>query len=295
MGIFDNSIINAISDTAESVTNAANDFLGKSGFNDALAVLKKYQTSNWQGLSPHLIAKIYPLAVVLDEKGERTYHQDLTKGNPVLAPILDGAEIEYQLNWQSPFEQTGVENKAPALSAMLQSGVITQIADGASEMLGIGNTNLTERLQKIEGRTGITKINSMQTFSGMPPVKCSMKLLFRAYKNAKKEVNDPICQLLKWALPQELSKDGAVVNFAKSSVDSNKSSVDAFFPSLTPVMVAMEYKGRVYKPMVIESISDPITSPTTKSGHYARAEVSITLCSLTAWDKGDITQIYARG
>lgn len=282
MGIFDK-----ISQSASDMVDSANELMSAHGFDDALAKLKGYKTSSWQGLNPHLIAKIYPLKVVYTED-RKLYVQDESKGAPVLAPILDGAEIEYSFNWQSPFEQSGVENKAPALSAMVQSGVMTQISDWI-----FGDSKITSELKDQEGRTGITKLNSMQTFNGMPPVKISCKLLFRAMTNARKEVNEPIKQLLKWALPQSLSSDGTVINIAKSA--GNGKIVDGLMPSLAPLVVAMEYKGRVYKPLVIEAISDPITSPTTRDGYYARAEVGITLCSLTAWDRNDIETIYRRG
>ncbi|MGX2973725.1 hypothetical protein ACWIUH_01390 [Ursidibacter arcticus] len=292
MGLFDKPIF-----------SKANDFL-TSGLEDLFA-----KQSEWQGLNPHLIAKFYALQSV-KEDGKRRWIQSKTDLGIVKAPILEGAEMEYNFNWQSPFEQMGTEAKAPALTAMIQSGAMADFYSGfQSSLLGqkaqeaapqVGD--LQGALDSMEGRTGITKLNSTQTFSGMPPVKCTLKLMFRAFQNAEKEVMKPIFQLLQWAVPQELSPNGTlsqILQVADQDMRNDTLSVgkyiDALMPSKSPTVIAMEYKGRIYQPMVIEAISDPITSPTTSGGKYARAEVSLTLASLTAWDKKDIATIFKKG
>lgn len=300
MGLFDK-----VSGAVATATNTANEFLTKNGFDDALNILLGNKSSKWQGLNPYLLAKFYPVKVNINEDGSKSYLQDFTAGSPVIAPLLDGAEMEYAFNWQSPFEQMGAEAKAPALTAMLQSGILAQAYSGFMHSTmgdqavegAEDKSVITQALKDVAGRTGITKLNSTQTFSGMPPIKCSMKLLFRAYSNARAEVNTPITQLLEWAVPQELSPDSTLILLAKEagagSSDYGKYA-NALLPSKAPTMIAMEYKGRVYSPMVIEAISDPITSPITSDGYYARAEVSLTISSLTAWDKADIKTIYSR-
>ena len=292
MGLFDN-IIN----TAKSSAGKANGFL-QGSFDKALTSLIPGQGSNWQGLSNHLIARFYPVVSVGNGK-DRRYVQDMSE-LPVFAPIRDGAEMEYQLNWQSPFEQMGTEAKAPALTAMLQSGMLSDFT--AQFTRSVGNPQggessaqdkgkLQSALKNLEGRTGITKLNSTQTFSGMPPIKCTMKILFRAYSDPQSEVMQPLQSLIQWAMPQELSPDGTLVNILQASSGEGK-WLDVLMPSKAPRLIAMEYKGRIYKPLVIEMISDPITSPTTSDGKYAKAEVSLTISSLTAWDKNDIQRIY---
>lgn len=274
------------------------------GMDFALSLLQGGASSDWQGLSPHLVAKFYPVISKVNGDGSRIYTQDFTQG-VVMAPILDGAEMEYSLDWQSPFEQMGTEAKAPALTAMLQSGVLSQAYsgfmgkfDGEQAQEPKDGASVAQALETMVGRTGITKLNSTQTFSGMQPVKCTMKLLFRAYSNAQAEVNAPIQKLLEWAVPKELSQDSSLVIIAKNAAAGSTNAADyvsALLPSFSPTMIAMEYKGRKYCPMVIESIADPITSPTTSSGHYATAEVSMTIASLTAWDRNDIQNIYGGG
>ena len=182
----------------------------------------------------------------------------------------------------------GVDSRVPALSSMLQNGTLTSVIKG---FLGDSSADF---VQQFEGRTGITKLNSTQTFSGMPPIKINLKLLFRAFKNPKKEVNDPLKQLIKWSVPRALAKDGIAITAINNGIPTTVNElVDTLLPSHAPTLLAMEYKGRVYKPMVIEAISDPIDSPITSNGYYAHAEVPITICSLTALDRDDINQIYS--
>lgn len=270
----------------DSIIDSTNEFLERYGFDDAKSLLRNEKGSSWQGLNNNLIAKFYPVATVYDENGNKHYYKDLTQGGVVVAPILDGAEIEYALNWQSPFENTGTDSKVPALTAMLQSGSLTSVLQPFSQ-------SSSSYLQNFEGRTGITKLNSTQTFSGMPPIKMNVKLLFRAFKNAKKEVTIPMAQLIKWAVPTKLAKDGVAMGVITKMTDDQAHKLnDYLLPSEAPTLIAMEYKGRVYKPLVIEAITDPIDSPITSNGHYTRAEVSLTICSLTALDRQDIKNIY---
>jgi hypothetical protein len=192
------------------------------------------------------------------------------------------------LNWSSPFESAGIETKAPGLLAMLQSGSLQPFLDSLPGMKGsaIGNS-LKDGLKGFESRTGITKLNSMQVFSGMPPIKIQVTALFRAWKNAKNEVEEPFNQLMSWALPQELAKDMTLAIGVSDFVQGKKSLLDAILPSHAPVMIAMTYKGRTYSPMVIESISQPINSPIDKYGNFVELQVPMTLCTLTALDKND--------
>lgn len=292
MGIFD-----SVKSTGTDLVAKANDFLSKGIIDEMTA-----EQSEWFGLNRHLLAKFYEVQPVGSGK-DRKY---VKVGRAVIAPILDGAEFEYSFNWQQPFEQMGTETKAPALTAMLQSGALADFWNGfQSKFLGAEaqetqvNQDLISGLSEMEGRTGITKLNSTQTFAGMPPIKCSMKLLFRAWQDPKKEVMNPITQLLHWAVPKHLSPNGSLELLVDAAYNSQqmgewqaKQFLHALMPSESPCLIAMEYKNRIYSPLVIEQISDPITSPTTVDGDYARAEVSLTVASLTAWDRADITNIY---
>jgi hypothetical protein len=264
----------------------------------------KVLSSDWTGLSPHLLARFYPVRKLADGSGwEQGRKKDGTvadqyvadDGIEVHAPMTDGTS-ELTLNWNSPFENAGAESKAPALSAMLQSGSLTSMLQGIGsagimpDMLGDLAKQSADISRKIEGKTGITKLNSTQIFSGMPPIKLTFTLHFRAFKDAVKEVREPILKLKEWALPQMLAADGLVAGAIKNG--ANQNMFDTLFPSLTPQVVGMRYGDMTYQPMVIESVSEPITNPRTDKGVMTACSVQITLATLAALDRADYRKIY---
>jgi len=253
----------------------------------------------WLGLNPNLLCHIYPV----DYSGTRI------AGSEVVAPLVDGGTLEASFNWQSPFENAGTESKAPMLAAMLQSGAIqpvlssltaaasgTGTAAGNAVASGIGS--LSASAKEFEGKTGITKLNSTQIFSGMPPIKLSITLVFRAFANARAEVMKPYEQLWRWALPQELARDGAIAGLIKTATSQDQKDVKdylhALMPSRAPMLVGIQYKKRILAPMVIESISEPLDSPITETGDYARLLIPITISTLSALDKNDWVKVSSR-
>lgn len=237
---------------------------------------KQPLSSEWMGLSRHLIASFY--RVEKDDQGIWKPSADLVE---VKAPLTE-ASMEIALNWQSPFEDTGADKGVPTISAMLQSGQIQPYLNA----LGVGDGKIANTAKEFQGRTGITKLNSTQVFSGMPPVKIQVTALFRAWLDPVKEVEAPTSQLMEWLLPEELSADGAIVSLLKATKDQS-SAISALLPSMAPVMVAMQYKGRLYSPLVIESIAYPLNSPVDANGHYTELLIPMTLCTLTAFDRKD--------
>lgn len=242
---------------------------------------KTILTSLWDGLNDHLIAKFYEV----DRKGSPIGDVE------VWAPLID-ANFEMVLSWNSPFENAGPESKAPALLAMLQSGALQPFIDAifgksngadASEI----SKKSSEFMKQFEGRTGITKLNSTQVFTGMPPVKIPVTALFRAWRDPSKEVEDPIDQLTNWALPELLSPDGTIVSRGINAAKGNSGALDVLLPSKSPTMIAMHYKGRTYGPLVIESIGQPISAPIDFQGNYVSMAIPMTLCSISAIDRSD--------
>lgn len=229
-------------------------------------------------LSPHLIASFWEIEK--NQNGTWEKVGDIS----VKAPLAE-ATMEMVLNWQSPFEQAGADRGMPALSAMLQSGALQPYvnSDGKAGSM----------LSKFEGRTGITKLNSTQVFSGMPPVKIQVTALFRAWLDPAKEVEAPFNQLMEWALPVNLAPDGAIMSFftaikgAVTGGSLSESAVNALLPSTAPCKIAMKYKDRIYQPLVIESITHPMNSPIDVNGRYVELAVPMTLCTLTAIDRND--------
>lgn len=262
-------------------------------------------SSLWDGLSPHLIAKFYE---VTQQESNGPWLAS-PSGITVLAPLTESS-LDVTLNWQSPFEQSGPESSMPALMAMLQSGALqpalnSLIGAGGvlAEAVGVkGAPDAAARLsqkaaastREFEGRTGITRLNSMQVFSGMPPIRISVTALFRAWSDPAGEVESPFNQLMAWALPQKLSELGPILSRAADYVaGKDVSAADVLAPSLAPTKIAMTYKGKTYAPLVIESIGQPISSPVDSNGRFVELLVPMTLCTLTALDSADWQRIEA--
>lgn len=242
---------------------------------------KPPMSSLWDGLSPHLLATFYEV----DRDGKRPKNtEDIT----VQCPIIDG-NLDVALNWQSPFESSGVESKAPMLFAMLQSGALQPVVD-AVQGKGIISSSTQQKtsdtLKKFEGRTGITKLNSTQVFSGSAGAKIQCTVLFRAWRNSEIEVETPFNQLMAWALPVELAGQSTLLSRAISA-NGIDDAVDILLPSKSPVMIALKYKNRTFSPLVIESIGYPITSPIDSGGNYVELSVPLTLATLTAIGRDD--------
>lgn len=236
--------------------------------------------SQWQGLSDHLIASFYEVK------------RDGTRADPdvtVKAPLTE-ASLDATLNWQSPFEQAGAESKAPTLFAMLQSGALQPIIDAVSTgkpSTGNPQQQASDFIKQFEGRTGITKLNSVQVFAGMPPVKIQVTAVFRAWIDPVKEVENPFDQLMAWALPVELAKDSTLTANVLLALQGKMAPMDALLPSTAPTLIAMQYKGRTYSPLVIEAIGQPLGSPIDTNGKFVELSVPMTLATLTALDRSD--------
>lgn len=245
-------------------------------------------TSRWDGLNPYLVASIFE--VEKQDAGGTAWRRK--ESTPIVrAPLVDPT-LEIDLQWQSPFENAGPEQKAPALSALLQSGALQPTLDalmGQTTSKEAQNFQKTaaDNLQKFEGRTGITKLNSTQIFNGMPPVKISGTVFLRAWLDGAEEVEKPLDQLMQWALPEELSTDASILARAAEQARNNGSFIETLLPSKSPVRVGLTYKGRTIMPLVIESVSLPWSSPINAAGNFIQMSLQVTLCSLTAIDRAD--------
>lgn len=243
-------------------------------------------SSKWGKLNPRLLAALYPV----DREG---YPASDPAGDLVMvvAPPLEGS-IELSGNWQSAFEQAGAEAKAPTIMAMLQTG---QLQSYAEAIFGAGNDatlagrislEITEFSRAGQGRTGMTKLNSTQIFTGAAPVKISMTLNFRAFDDTDAEVQQPVDQLCRWVLAKDLAPNGglaqAIINFREG-----KGALKALLPSEAPPLLALRYGGYTFSPMALENVSRTLTGPRTSDGGLLNESVQITLSSLTALDQND--------
>jgi len=246
-------------------------------------------TSQWGSLSPHLLASFY-VVNRKEENGKSLWERD--NSIIVKAPMIQGGNFDVTPKWESPFEGAGAEAKASSLFALLQSGSMQQVADSFLGAFEQTNSWVKKRAGEFENRSGITKLNSTQIFTGIEPIKFSFTLLFRAWQNAFEEVERPVDQLMQWSLPVEVPDDvGMVSRIAKTATgrrDEDSDYVDLLLPSRAPVRIGMTYKGRSYFPLVIESISPSmLDAPINAKGDAVSMEVQMTLCSLTAIDRND--------
>ncbi|NKJ45841.1 hypothetical protein CIC12_03600 [Burkholderia sp. SG-MS1] len=295
MSIFD-SISSSVSQAASSAYNTARTSAQSAQRLTSTRVLK----SEWTGLNTLLLAKFYPLKRTSGGWNQSTDVRTISTadnftvddGYEVWCPATDG-QSEMSLNWHSPFEGTGAESKAPTISSMLQSGSLSPFVQATGEKAGATSAadSISAALASAEGRSGITKLNSTQVFQGMPPVKLSMTLHFRALIDPVSEVKAPISMLKQWAVPQYLATDGVMANAVANG--SKQSIVETVFPSMAPQIIGMRYGDMTYEPLVIESISDPITGPRSSDGVLISCSVSVTLATLAAIDRRDIQRIYA--
>jgi len=172
-------------------------------------------SSDWTGLSKHLIASFYPVRRIVD--GTKFWWEREPNSTEVQAPLTDGT-IEQTANWTSPFENQQADAKLSSVSALLQMNGLQPILNSIAGMFGNGSvvgdkiSSTGKALASLAGKTAVTKLNSTQIFSGMPPMKISVTAHFRALRNSDDEVQLPIDQLMAWTLPKKLSSQGFVGN-----------------------------------------------------------------------------------
>ena len=178
---------------------------------------------------------------------------------------------------------------------MLQSGMLESYAQ---PFLGRGDEQsfrarlareITEFSRDGQGRSGMTKLNSTQVFTGAAPIKIPLTLHFRAFDDPAAEVREPIDQLARWTLARSLARDGSLVTEIKS-FSAGQGFLKSLLPSEAPTMVALVFDGCTFAPLVIESMSRSVTAPKSSAGEPLHAAVSLTLASLTALDAGDWTR-----
>lgn len=252
--------------------------LANLGINAVLAEATKMVSGpgTWDNLNPNLIVSIY----------EVDHNNYIIPGTAVVQAVFtDDVSLEASLNWQSPFEGAGAESKAPALMSMLQSGAFQPLIDSIG---GKTKEVLQDTVNEARGRTGITKLNSTQVFSGMPPIKIQGNLLLRAWENPVKEVENPLDTLMKWSLPYFLAPEGTLLSNAFNFAQGNgKTLIETIMPSEAPPLVAITYKGRTYGPLIIENINIPLGSPIDVNGNFTSLVIPVTFSTLTAIDGND--------
>lgn len=244
-------------------------------------------SSDWTGLSRHLIASFFPVRRIVEGTNVRWEREPGSV--EVQAPLTDG-QLEQTANWTSPFENQTADAKLSSLSSMLQTGGFDAILNSLQQLAGKDNglgqsiQSVSSQIKTLEGRTAVTKLNSTQVFSGMPPLRLNITAHFRALYDAVSEVEAPMDQLMQWALPKVLSSQGLVGNALDSGTEKGWRTV---YPSEAPQILGMFYATRLFRPVVIETIPYPLTGPRDRKGNLIAGAMTLSLATLTALDKAD--------
>ena len=278
--------------------------------NEAKATNGNTLGSTWgdKGLNKNLIVKIRPVIEGNLEGGQGAQTYEVDTSQPTVESIFEDAEFTIESQYSTPFESSNPEGRMPNLMGMIQSGQVSAayysffaavsdptgisgvISEGVSavgDVSGISDAfagTLQEaegKLQGLMGKSNFTKLNSRQIFTSSNSVRITGSLVFQAWADAETEVEAAVSQLQRWASAKSLSSKSLIVG----AIDEGFS---AMFSSEIPPMVQLQYGGKTYKPMVIESVSAPITAPMTKDGNRIAVKVQVTFLSLTAWDQQNI-------
>lgn len=266
--------------------------------------------STWgeKGLNKNLVVKIRPVIEGNLEGGQGAQTYDVDTSQPTVESIFEDAEFTIESQYSTPFEASNPESRLPNLMGMIQSGqaaaagyslfaavgdptgaasAAASVAASAARETGVSAifaetlNGAQSELQGLMGKSNFTKLNSRQIFTSSNSIRITGSLVFQAWSDAAIEVEAAVSQLQRWASAKSLSKTSLIVG----GLDEGLS---AMFPSEIPPMVQLQYGGKTYKPMVIESVSAPITAPMTKDGNRIAVKVQVTFLSLTAWDQQNI-------
>lgn len=223
--------------------------------------------------------------------------------------LLEDAEFALENQYSTPFENSNPEGRMPNLMGMLQNGMIgvgmadiltaqpaadsaaaqatsaiARTADAIFEYSGLKNGTL-EFLEGVKGKTTFTKWNSQQVYTSSNGVKISGTLVLSAWQNAHLEVERALQKLQEWATPKFLYDGTLIANVIE------KGAIGLFASEIPPT-VSLVYGGKTYEPLVIESLSAPITAPMTADGSRIAVKCQVTFVSQKAWDKSDVIKLY---
>jgi hypothetical protein len=254
-------------------------------------------TSEWGALNPRLIGSLFAVNPSVTDKGHRHWITDTSQ--PLVKFAVSDCTLEAQMQRSSPFEAIGLGHAAPLLTAALQTNMVGTVLNAVSAVVpsetiaGLAAELGTPKqamnaLQNLYGASSITKLNSELVFDGASPLKWTLVATCRAWKDPKREVEDPINALMGYALPQSLSDQGFVENGI-----SGKSFLRSLFPSEAPKILGFTYGGMSISPCVIESITQPLSSPMDADGNRLNVSVQLAMSTLGAIDKGDWNRIVS--
>lgn len=267
-------------------------------------------------INNNLIAQIFPVQKMTDAADSYAYVG--AENSPIVQALLEDGEFSLENQYQTPFENSNPELKMPSLMAMIQSGEgltalsglmteapqgdgigskimsgLIQVVKSASDYTGLTDETI-DKLKGLTGKTSFTKLNSQQIYLSSNSVKITGTLVLTAWADAKAEVEDALRLLQSWTVSKFLSDNGLVVNSVQGVQQEGfiDGALAGIFSGEVPPTVALTYGGKTYSPLVIESLSAPITAPMNSQGNRIAIKVQISLSTLRAWDKRDVNALY---
>lgn len=269
--------------------------------------IRQADHTRWCDINKNLLAQIY----TVDKRGFKTGHviveAAITEGNFDLvnqySNPFSGANLDQKFPTLMGAIQSGVGVATLGSLAQLTTDVtnaaIKKVAGSDNKLLANLGQSITslenqinkafegslidtiitktgQKIESLEGKSNLTKVNTTMIYVSTEPIRLQLTLFFRAWENAKMEVEDPIKQLQQWASPSELG-ESLLVN--------------GLFPSKAPPFIAITHAGNTYLPLLIESISTPLVTERDSNMNRLAASVTLSLVSRTAWDASDIRNL----
>lgn len=124
-----------------------------------------------------------------------------------------------------------------------------------------------------------TVLNSVSVWEGTNPIDISLTLYFHAYTNAKKEVTEPIQQLLRLASAELNEK----IPFYSDG---------EFNMGRVPKTPMFDIGRKIKIPMAIVDVQYELNAPKTKSGDFAYNTVTITCNPKKMLQRSAITSVF---
>lgn len=247
----------------------------------------------WGYVSKHKFAEFSLCTMERNPDTNEPYFSYDTSQPTIRAFLTDG-DINFESQWQTPFENSNPELKMPMLMAGLQTGqtvasvgavggaLFGQVADGIVSAM----QPIAEFAKNVEGKTNLNKVNTTQVFLSTASVHLNLSVFFIALKDARAEVENKLMHLQSWSLPTHLSQ-GTVLT------DLVDQGVEGLFSGQIPPYIAVTTHGKTYIPFILQSVSAPIVAPIDKEGNRLSLTVNLSLISRTAWDAQDVRNLYA--
>lgn len=269
--------------------------------------IKQADHTRWGDINKNLLAQIF----TVDRHGTRTgniiVECAITEGNFDLLnqysnPFSD-ANIDQKFPTLMGAIQSGVGldslGAVAQMTADVTSSAIQKVAGSDNKLLAtlgqsinsLGNqlsqafedslldsiiSKTGQKIVSLEGKSNLTKVNTTMVYVSTEPIRLQLTLFFRAWENAKLEVENPLKQLQQWALPVKLGESLLT---------------DGLFPSTAPPFIAISHAGNTYLPLLIESMSTPLVTERDSKMNRLAASVTLSLVSRTAWDANNIRHL----